>query len=223
MNLTARLITFLIKIFLFIICKIDNRELKSIPKEGPLLIVFNHINFLEVPIIYFSLQPRNIGAIAKKENWDNWFLRILSNAWGGIPIDRDKPKRSTFKEVERAFENKKIICIAPEGTRSETGILGQGHMGVVFMALHYHVPILPMVHYGVENYRQNIKKFKRTQITFKVGKPFRLISENSRDKSIQLEMSNQIMLRLASMLPENYRGIYKNLDSISDKYIEYIT
>ncbi len=223
MNLIARIFTFFIRVLLKIICKIDKEELNSIPKEGPLLLVFNHINFIEVPIIYLSLQPRNVGAIVKKENWNNWFFRILSNAWGGIPVDREKPKKSTFKEAEKAFTNKKIICIAPEGTRSETGVLGQGHMGVVFMALHYQVPILPMVHYGVEKFWYNIKRFKRTQITFKVGTPFMLVSESRRDKNIQQEMSNQIMLRLAAMLPEYYRGIYKKLDNISDEYIKYIS
>lgn len=215
-----RLITFVIKMILSVICKVDKEEIKNIPEEGPLLLIFNHINFLEVPIIYLSLQPRKVGAIVKKENWDNWFFRILSNAWGGIPVDREKPKKSTFKEAEKVLKDKKILCIAPEGTRSETGELGEGHLGVVFIALRNQVPIYPMVHYGAEKFWHNIKRFKRTQITFKVGTPFMLASETRATKEIQHEMGNQIMIRLAAMLPEKYRGVYKNLNIISNEYIK---
>jgi hypothetical protein len=34
-------------------------------------------------------------------------------------------------------------------------------------------------------------------------------------------MTDQIMARLASMLPERYHGAYTDLEIISDKYIQY--
>lgn len=221
MNLIAKLMTFIIRLLLKIICKVEGDKLESIPQQGPLLLVINHINFLEVPLIYLFLLPRNICGIVKKETWNNWFLRILANAWGAIPIDREKPNKSTFKEVQKALKDKKIICIAPEGTRSGTGVLGKGHQGVVFIALQNHISMLIIAHYGAEKFWYNIKRLKRTRITFAVGSPFMLVSETKINKKIQHEMTDQIMTRLAAMLPECYRGAYKNLDIISDKYIKY--
>lgn len=222
MNPIEKFITFVIRLILKIVCKVEIDKPESIPLEGPLLFVFNHINFLEVPLIYLLLQPRNVVAMVKKENWDNWFYRILSNAWGGIPVDREKPKVSTFREIEKAIKDKSIICIAPEGTRSETGVLGKGHLGTVFLALHYQIPILPMAHYGSEKFWYNLKRFKRTPVTFKIGTPFMLKGNSKIGKNIQQEMNEQIMTRIASMLPEPYRGAYKNLDIISEKYIKYL-
>jgi 1-acyl-sn-glycerol-3-phosphate acyltransferase len=220
MNLTDRSITFIIRLLLKIICKVEEAKLESVPRQGPLLLVFNHINFLEIPLIFTLLLPRNICGIAKKETWDNWFLRILAKAWGAIPIDRENPSISTFREAEKALKEKKIICIAPEGTRSGTGVLAKGHQGVVFLALQNCVPILIVAHYGGEKFWHNIKKLKRTQVTFVVGKPFLLVNETKITKNVRKEMTDQVMARLASMLPEGYRGVYANLEIISDQYIK---
>ena len=221
MTLAGRFITFIIRLLLKILCKVEGAKLESVPRQGPLLLVFNHVNFLEVPLIYTLLLPRNICGIAKKETWDNWFLRILAKAWGGIPIDRETPSISTFREAEKALKEKKILCIAPEGTRSGTGVLGKGHQGVVFIALQNRVPILIVAHYGAEKFWQNIKRLKRTRITFVVGKPFLLVSETKITKNVHQEMTDQIMTRLASLLPESYRGAYADLEIISEKYIQY--
>jgi 1-acyl-sn-glycerol-3-phosphate acyltransferase len=221
MNLTGRFITFIIRRLLKIFCKVEGAKLESVPRQGPLLLVFNHINFLEILLIYTLLLPRNICGIAKKETWNNWFLRILAKAWGAIPIDRETPSISTFREAEKALKEKKILCVAPEGTRSNTGVLAKGHQGVVFLALQNRVPILIVAHYGVEKFWYNIKRLKRTRVTFVVGKPFMLVSETKITKNVHQEMTDQVMTRIASMLPERYRGAYANLEIISDKYIQY--
>ena len=221
MNLTGRFITFIIKRILKILCKVEGAKLESVPRQGPLLLVVNHINFLEIPLIYTLLLPRNICGITKKETWNNWFLRILAKAWGAISIDRETPSISTFREAGKALKEKKILCIAPEGTRSGTGVLAKGYQGVVFLALQNRAPILIVAHYGVENFWHNIKRLKRTRVTFVVGKPFMLVSERKITKSFRQEIIDQIMARLASMLPEGYRGAYADLEIISDKYIQY--
>ena len=125
---------------------------------------------------------------------------------------------SLFKEAGKALKEKKILCIAPEGTRSGTGELAKGQQGVTFLALQNCAPILIVAHYGAENFWYNIKRLKRTPVTFVVGKPFMLMSENKITKDVYQEMTDQIMTRMASMLPERYRGTYADMEIISDKY-----
>jgi 1-acyl-sn-glycerol-3-phosphate acyltransferase len=62
---------------------------------------------------------------------------------------------------------------------------------------------------GTENKRiyGNMKKFKRTPVTFTVGKPFTLKVSGDRRTQLQ-EGTRQIMENLAGMLPEEYRGNY---------------
>lgn len=219
MTLTGRFITFIIKLLLKILCKVEGDKLESMPCQGPLILVTNHINFLEVPLIYTLLLPRKVCAISKKENQDNWFLRILAKEWGAIPVNREIPGISTFKKAGKALKEKKILCIAPEGTRSGTGVLAKGQQGVAFLALQNRVPILIVAHYGVENFWHNIKRLKRTRVTFVVGEPFTLASEMKITKNVYQEMTDQIMARMAFMLPEPYRGAYADMEIISDKYI----
>jgi 1-acyl-sn-glycerol-3-phosphate acyltransferase len=100
-------------------------------------------------------------------------------------------------------------------------VLAKGHQGVVFLALQNRVPVLIVAHYGGEKFWHNIKRLKRTWVTFVVGKPFLLVNETKITKNVRKEMTDQIMARLASMLPERYHGAYTDLEIISDKYIQY--
>ena len=219
MTLTGRFVTFIIKLLLKIFCKVEGAQLESVPHKGPLILVINHINFLEVPLIYTLLLPRKVCGIIKKETWNSWFVGMLAKEWEAIPVNRETPGISTFKEAGKALKEKKILCIAPEGTRSGTGVLVKGHPGVAFFALQNRVPILIVAHYGVENFWYNIKRLKRTRVNFIVGKPFTLASEMKITKNVYQEMTDQIMARMASMLPEHYRGAYADMKITPDKYI----
>jgi len=221
MTLTGRFTTFIIILLLKIFCKVEKGELESIARQGPLILVINHINFLEVPLIYTLLLPRKVCGIIKKETWDSWFVGMLAREWGAISVNRETPGISTFKETGKALKEKKILCIAPEGTRSGTGVLAKGYPGVVFLALKNRVPILIVAHYGIENFWYNIKRLKRTRVTFIVGESFMLASEMKTTKNGYQEMTDQIMARMASMLPERYRGAYADADMkiISGKHI----
>jgi 1-acyl-sn-glycerol-3-phosphate acyltransferase len=219
MTLTGRFITFIIKLLLKILCKVEGDKLESVPRQGPLILVINHVNFLEVPLIYTLLLPRKVCGISKIENQDNWFLRILVKEWGAIPVNRETPGVSTFKAAGKVLKEKKMLCIAPEGTRSGNGVLAKGQQGVVFLALQNRVPILIIAHYGVENFWYNIKRLRRTRVTFIIGEPFMLSSETKITKDVYQEMTDQIMTRMAAMLPERYRGVYADMKIISDKYI----
>ena len=220
MNFWAKLLTVVIRGIVKLICRVEGDDLSAVPQKGPLLLVINHINFLDVPLIYTLLYPRRVRGITKKENWDNWFFGILGNAWEAISIDRENPSKSTFKEIRKSFQDNRILCIAPEGTRSGTGILGEGHPGVAYIALQNRVPLLLFAHYGTEKFWDNIKHLRRTKITIAISQPFILVNESKVNKEIQQEMTKQIMARLAALLPENYRGNYNNLNVISERYIQ---
>ncbi len=219
MNFTAGLVTIGIRLLLRILCRVEGEKLASVPRRGPLILVTNHISFLEIPLMYTLLSPRNICGLVKKETGNHWLLKMLGEAWGAILINREKPDPSTFRKVEKALQENKILCIAPEGTRSRTGVMGKGQRGVVLIALKNHVPILPVAHYGAEKFWQNLWKMKKTRVTFVVGKPFLLESRERMDKDIYQEMTDQVMTRLASLLPPYYRGVYQNLDILSDEFI----
>ena len=214
--------TILIRFSLRILCRIDSSDMEKIPAKGPFIIAVNHINFLEVPMIHSLFYPRKIYGIVKKETWDIFFFRWLANIWDAIPIDRKHVSRETFAAAVEVLNKGQLIAIAPEGTRSNSGALRQGFPGIVVLALLSGVPVLPLVHYGGEDFWKNLKSFRRTRFIVKVGTPFYIKKEmiDSREKRVQAV--NQIMYRLASLLPEKYRGIYYDLTQINTQLLEEV-
>ncbi|HPR18878.1 MAG TPA: lysophospholipid acyltransferase family protein, partial [Candidatus Cloacimonadota bacterium] len=168
MKIYGKAATIVIRIILHLICKVDARELKKIPKQGPFIIAINHINFLEVPLLFTDLYPRPTHGIIKKETWDNSFLAWLADNWESISLDRESFSVETFKKAKEILRAGKIIIIAPEGTRSLDGKLVKAHPGVISMALQSDVPIIPVAHYGGEFFWDRISRFKRTNFTYKV-------------------------------------------------------
>jgi 1-acyl-sn-glycerol-3-phosphate acyltransferase len=102
-----------------------------------------------------------------------------------------------------------ILVIAPEGTRSRHGCLQRGHSGVVTLALRSGAPILPLAFYGGEALGHNIRRLRRTPFHIVVGEPFALDAGNGRlNQERRQELTDEIMFKLAALLPPEYRGEY---------------
>lgn len=222
MKVCGKAATILIRTFLHLICKVDRKELSIIPRKGPFIVAMNHINFLEVPLIVVDLAPRKVHGVAKKETWDNPFIAWLAGVWEVISIDREGMSLSTFKEIAKVLKKNEIILVAPEGTRTGNGKLKEAHPGIISMAIRANVPIIPVVHFGGEKFWDNITRFKRTKFTYKVGKPI-IINTKEKSQTIRKELTDQLMYRMAQLLPEEYRGVYSEINKINNKYIEDIS
>lgn len=209
MSLTGRIITRGIKVLLHLLCRIRQENLDSIPAEGPFIVVVNHINFLEVPLIYTHLYPRTTSSLVKAETWDNPVLGPLANLWSGIPLKRDATDFSALRTAEERLAQRQLLLIAPEGTRSYSGVMQSGNPGVVLLALRSGAPIYPLVHYGGENFWKNIKRLRRTEVVMRAGRPFYIEPGEGRvNRETRRQIVYEIMHYLASLMPEYYRGVY---------------
>ncbi len=223
MNLPFTVVNTSIRGLTRILCDVDDSQLVKVPEEGPLIIACNHINFMEIPLVYTHLQPRKVTAFAKAETWDNPLMGMLFNLWGAIPIQRGEADTTAFKLALKALQDGKILAITPEGTRSKTGELGRGLPGIVLVALHSDAPILPLVYYGGERLLDNINRLRRTEFHIRVGKLFRLKHpEQKLDRAVRRKMVDEIMNQLAILLPEQYRGYYADTSKLSNDYIDFV-
>jgi 1-acyl-sn-glycerol-3-phosphate acyltransferase len=203
-----------------VMCRIDAADLERIPKKGPLIVYSNHTGQIEVPVMYSHLQPRRVTGIAKVETWDSWFLRWVFNLWGAIPIHRGEADMEAMRKSLEALEQGYILAIAPEGTRNKTGKLIKAYPGVITLALRSGAPLLPVAHWGGENFLENIKRLKRTDFHIRVGEPFKLNPGNQRiTKEVRQRMVDEMMYRLAALLPEYYRGAYADSGNALEKYL----
>lgn len=180
--------------------------------HGPLIVISNHTGQLEVAVFFALLQPRPITGWAKMEAWNNAFLSWLFSLWGVIPIRRGEGDTSALRKALQALEDRYIFGLAPEGTRNKTGKLNRAQPGVVMLATHSGVPILPVAHWGGENFLKNLTRFKRTDFHIRVGSPFRLKLDGIKvTREVRQQIADEMMMRIAELMPPEYHGVYEKV------------
>ena len=222
MTLTGRVVGTTIKRLTRILCRVDDAQLAHVPTQGPLILIANHVNFLEVPLLYTHLQPRPVTGFAKIETWNNPAMGLLFDLYGAIPLRRGEADVAAFRRGLAILEAGQILAVAPEGTRSGHGRLGRGYPGVVMLALRSGAPLLPLAYYGGESFRQNIARLRRTDFHIVVGQPFYLEAGGVQmTRVVRRQMVDEIMYQLAALLPPAYRGHYSNLGAATEQYLRF--
>jgi len=212
-----------LKTVLRTIARIDSTEfIQALSQNKPLIVIFNHINFLEVPILIAFSYPLPVTGIVKSETWKNPFFAFLLNTYSGIPINRRGAFSEAFKLAREKIEKGFHVCVAPEGTRSLSGVLQQGKAGVVALSLETDVPILPVAHFGGENIWKNMRRLRRTPFCLKAGRPFRIKFNGMPRREEREEIMSEVMGQVARLLPVQMRGFYTQQAERECKYLEFI-
>lgn len=214
------LISLLLRVHFKITLRLDAPNLQKIPEQGPLIAIANHTGQIEVPLLATLMQPRRITGWAKAEAFDNLLLRWVFWAWDIIPVRRGEADMNALKRALRAIEEGYIFGIAPEGTRNKTGRLRRAMPGTVILAIRSGAPVIPVVHWGGEVYLKNLKRLKRTDFHIRIGEPFRIDVEGVKvTGEIRQQIADEMMYRIATLLPEEYRGEYSDLKKNAEKFL----
>ena len=212
-----------LRIGLEILCRIEKKELEKVPATGPLIIFSNHTGMVEVPIVFSELLPRPVTGLAKIESWDNWFLRIIFDLFHIIPIKRGDADMEAMHSMLRVLDEGFILGMSPEGTRNKSGALLKAYPGVVILALKSNSPLMPVAHWGGEDFRSNLKRLKRTDFHIRSGRLFQLDARGEKvTKEVRQQMVDEMMYQLAMLLPSQYRGAYSDLANATEKYLRFI-
>ncbi len=220
MSLSYRFVVATFRAVTEAICRIDASQIEKIPQHGPLIIYTNHINILEIPIIFTQLQPRPVHGMLLAERWNipvlNWALDVTKT----IPLHRGEADIDAIHQALQVLRKGEIIIIAPEGTRSHDGRLQAAHPGVVVLALHSQAQLIPVAYYGAENWKENVTHFKRSDFHLRVGRTFHLDAHGEKNtRQLREKMMDEMMVQLAQLLPEEYRGYYAGRSSGDGKYV----
>jgi len=222
MILTHRIVIAAFKGLTSLLCRIDDAQLAWVPDQGPLIIVTNHVNILEIPIIYTRLQPRPVTGFVSAHRWDSRWSRRLLDVCRIIPLRRDEADIAAIRRGLEMLKAGYIAIISPEGTRSGHGCLQQAHPGVVLLALHSGAPLLPVAYYGSEHYQDNLRRLRRTDFHIAVGKPFYLDAGGVKvTRQVRRQMIDEVMYQMSALLPPAYRGVYSDLNTATEMYLTF--
>jgi 1-acyl-sn-glycerol-3-phosphate acyltransferase len=186
--------------------RVINRQ--NMPKTGPVIVMINHTNWAD-PFVVLAALGRPVTPMAKVEAFEDPRVRIFVGPYGAIPVHRGAVDLQAVRAATEVLNEGGVVLISPEGTRSKTGGLIQGQEGIAYLATRTYAMILPTAIVGTPNIGREFKKGRRAEVTITLGEPFRMNTGGekvTRDRLQQL--TDEAMVRLAALLPENMRGVY---------------
>ena len=119
---------FLLRFFAWIgvnlIYKLNVRGLKNVPEEGAVLIVCNHVSYMDPPILGSAL-PRLTRFVMYHKIYKNPLLGWVFRTAKAIPIASQKEDKvlmhKAFDEVDNFLREGEMVCIFPEGKLTPDG------------------------------------------------------------------------------------------------------
>lgn len=188
-------------------------EVKGIEKlpSGNVIVAANHLGRLDTATLLAIIDREDIIMPIAEKYRDHPIYGAIGRAANGIWLNRFEADYSALRQILARMEQGGMLVIAPEGTRSKTESLQEGKMGVAFLASKSGYPVLPVAVTGTEDRLivDNLKHFRKSRITVTAGELFyiNLPKGKGREQAMR-EATDEIMCRIAALLPEKYRGVY---------------
>ena len=191
-----------------LVCRYRVSGREHVPRSGPLLVVANHLSWYD-PILLALVLPRRVWFYAKIEvfRWPiiGWLCRLT----GQIPVHRGEGDRAALEKALAYLREGKALMVFPEGTIERQEQMIAPHTGVAMLALRSGATILPIAHTGTRRIlRSRQSWFPRVNI--QIGEPYIPNPPEGMARKASLQMVTQeLMKRIAGMLPPEMRGVYK--------------
>jgi 1-acyl-sn-glycerol-3-phosphate acyltransferase len=175
------------------------------------VIASNHIGRLDAILIYNFIDRKDIIMLVAEKYREiplaRWFVKQLDAIW----VERFGADFSALRQALGRLKKGGVLVLAPEGTRSPDAALQKAWPGAGYLAAKAGAPIVPVALVGCEDAKffPNLKHLRRTRVTVYVGETFTLppLPVQNRDAVLD-QYSDEIMCRIAALLPSSYRGYY---------------
>ena len=208
-----RVVKYFLLALLKMVARVDVKGMDDLP-DGPFVAVTNHLSSFDT-LTGIAVGPiRQATTFAAIEHRSDpiggWILDQLGVIW----VRRGEADREAIKIGLDELKSGTVMALAIEGTRSRTGGLLEGKTGPAFLASRTNVPMLPVAIWGTEKIISNLKRLRRSEVHLRIGQPVPLPAGRANTEQLE-EYTDQVMLKIAAMLPPQYRGVYA--DRVTDE------
>lgn len=189
--------------------------------KRPYLFVCNHLSNSDGLVLNKVLEKENIIFVAGKKLESNSMTNLGFKIVRTIPILPNSPDKDAIKKIISAVKEGNSILIFPEGTRSRTAKMLEGKKGILLFAKLTNAPIVPIGIWGTEKFmpiKEDMGKeaFYDADININIGEVFDLPKKSDDETKGNWEANclNHIMMRIAELLPKEYRGFYDDKETL---------
>jgi 1-acyl-sn-glycerol-3-phosphate acyltransferase len=207
-----RIVRGVVGFLLRLLSRLEIVGLEHVPAQGPYLLLVNHLHWLDPPALAVAFPYRSHLFAAEK--WErHWFLGPLLGSLDAIFVNRGEVDRQALRKAMAVLRDGGVLGMAPEGTRSKTGGLQRGRSGAAYMAFRTGARLVPIVITGQEKVFPSLWRLRRATVHVVFGPPFEPPAVDGRADSAQIhEFTEEIMYRMAAILPAEYRGVYSDVE-----------
>jgi len=173
--------------------------LENIPKDKAVLLLGNHVSWIDWIIIQLSIK-RRINFMMDREIYNWKFFNIFFKKGKAIAVSK-KGSKDAFSEAYRRLKNGEVVVIFPEGGISKDGDIGKFYRGYEMIPTDYDGVIIPFFIHGIfgsslSKYHPQTKKkfYEKRKIKVYFEKPLskEIKADELRKKIIKMKEKYEI-------------------------------
>ncbi len=186
--------------------------------KTPTIFICNHLSNSDGLVLDKVLKEIDPTFVAGVKLSSNAVTNIGMNIVKTTNIKPNSADKEGLKKVIKLFKSGESLFIFPEGTRSRVGSMIEAKKGILLIAKMTGAPIVPIGISGTDilmpidkDGNMSAETFNYADVHINIGKQFEIPKrEKEQDKKeYEAESTQYIMRKIAALLPEKYKGVYK--------------
>jgi 1-acyl-sn-glycerol-3-phosphate acyltransferase len=178
---------------------------ENIPKEGPAILISNHVSYVDGPIIDAGCN-RPVRYLIDRDIYNLPVVHYLMDMNRSIPITYNrKSVEAAFDEISEGLKAGDLICLFPEGFLTFTGSLGRFRPGIEWITKRDQVPVVPIAISGLWGSIFS-RKYMKSPFRFwprKWGRKVTVICGPAIDPElVNVNYLQEVVLKLKYSIPE---------------------
>lgn len=189
--------------------------LENIPKEGPVIVAFNHQSYLDF-FCFIAVCPRPIHYLSAEKFFTHYIWKHLMRFTGQVRVYRkEHDKHILHATIHDHLKNGKVIGIFPEGTRAPDPVeMLHAFTGVAKYAVVGRVPVIPVGIKGtfeVLSRHDRKPKYKKKTVSIHIGEPIHFTEHHGKNltEAEYRRLTDQVMLEIARLAGKRYSYVGK--------------
>jgi 1-acyl-sn-glycerol-3-phosphate acyltransferase len=146
---------------------------QHVPAAGPVVLVSNHVSFLDFTLVGLAAAPRRVRFLTRHDVFDHGAAGPFLRAMRHVPVDRAAPA-AAYLHSRRLLSAGEAVGIFPEAGISQAYDVRELMPGAVALAAETGAPLVPLAIWGpqrIATARRPLDLHRGRPVSISVGPP----------------------------------------------------